>query len=141
MIHRKINIGRWEFDFLFAPDGYDTEEALTYLYYADAPDHILQRAYHVLEDNIDNTGFTYTNSDTRQGVVVVGPSSSGDEFVNTLAHEVYHAAVAVAESIGVELVGESPAYISGDTLQSLFGVICDLGCGKCGKRKKTKRSA
>ena len=66
--------------------------------------------------------------------MVIGPSSSGDEFVNTLAHEVHHAAVAVAES-------ESPAYINGDTLQSLFGVICDLGCGKCGKRKKTKRSA
>lgn len=85
-----------------------------------------------MEDNKINTGFAYSNPDSMMALVVVGPSSSGDEFVNTLSHEVHHVAVAIAESIGVELDSETPAYISGDALQSLFGVICERGCRNCG---------
>lgn len=131
MIHEKLKIGRWNVDFLFAPNGYDTEEALTYLYYADASEHIMQKAYHILEDNEMNTGFAFTNQDMREAVVVVGPAESGSEFLDTLAHEVHHVAVAIAESIGVDLAGETPAYIAGDSIRELAKVICDLGCERC----------
>jgi len=133
MIHKKLKVGHWEVDFLFAGERYDTDEGLDYLYYADAPDYVLRKAYHVMEDNKTDTGFAYSNPDSRMAVVVVGPTSSGGEFVNTLTHEIYHVAVAIAESIGVELDSETPAYISGDTLKSLFSVICELGCRECNK--------
>ena len=136
MLHKKLIIGRWEVDFLFAPDGYDTEEALTYLYYADAPDYILRQAYHVLEDNNQNTGFTFSNQDTKEAVVVIGPYTSGDEFINTLCHEVHHLAVAIADSLGIDLDKETPAYLQGDTTMELAQIICKLGCKKCSKKSK-----
>ena len=123
-------------DFLFAPDGYDTEEALTYLYYADAPDYILRQAYHVLEDNSPNTGFTFSNQDTKEAVIVIGPYTSGDEFINTLCHEVHHLAVAIADSLGIDLDKETPAYLQGNTTMELAQIICKLGCKKCSRNPK-----
>ena len=133
MIHKSINIGRWNIDFLFADDEYDTEEALTYLYDADASDHILRKAYHILEDNEINTGFTFTNQDMKEAVVVIGPTSSGNEFVNTLCHEMYHVATAIAEGLGINLREETPAYMMGDSVSELTKMICKLGCDKCHK--------
>lgn len=133
MIHEELSIGKWHIDFLFAPKGYDTEEALMYLYDADATDDILVRAYHILEDGDDNTGFTYTNSDMKSAVVVIGPTTSGAEFVNSLVHEIYHIATAIAGSIGYDLRGENPAYMIGDSAMELAQVICDLGCDECRK--------
>lgn len=131
MIHERLKIGRWKVDFLFAPDGYDTEEALTFLYDADASDHILRQAYHILEDNIPNTGFTFTNQEMKEAIVVIGPSTSGDEFINTLCHEMYHVAAAIASNLGVSLSGEKPAYIMGDSVEELTRIICRLGCEEC----------
>lgn len=131
MIHRHLDIGRWKVDFLFAADGYDTEEGLDYLYDADASDHILVKAYHVLEDNKPNTGFTFTNGETRQAVVVIGPTTSGDEFINTFCHEMYHLANAIAKGLGLDTEGETPAYIIGDTAEELTSLVCKLGCSSC----------
>ena len=131
MIHKELQIGRWNIDFLFAPDGYDTEEALDYLYDADASDYILVKAYHILEDNDNNTGFTFTNEELKSAVVVIGPTTSGSEFVNTLVHEMYHVATAIANCLGVDLEGEEPAYIIGDSARDVTKMICELGCPKC----------
>ena len=131
MIHEGLSIGRWHIDFLFAPDGYDTEEGLVYLYDADATDDIIVNAYHIMEDGGDNTGFTFTNQDSRTAVVVIGPASSGEEFINTLVHEIYHVSEAIARSLGYDLSGERPAYMIGDSAMSLAHVICDLGCDRC----------
>lgn len=130
MIHRDLMIGKWIIDFLFAPDGYDTEEALTYLYDADASDYILKKAYHILEDNKPNTGFTFSNPDLKMAVVVIGPTTSGAEFIDTLIHELYHVAVAIAKNLGVELDSEWPAYAIGDSAKALTTSICLLGCSK-----------
>ena len=131
MIHEELKIGRWHVDFLFAEEEYDTEEGLTYLYDADASDYILVKAYHIMEDNNLNTGFTFTNKDLKEAVIVIGPTTSGDEFINTLCHEIYHLAAAIGESLGVKLDGEKPAYIAGDSMMELTKIICRLGCQDC----------
>lgn len=131
MLHRVLLIGRWVVDFLFAPRGYDIEGVLACLYEIGAPSRIIDRAREIMENEELNRGFTFSNQEIRRAVVVVGPSSSGEQFVNTTAHELYHLSVAIASSLGVDLEGENPAYIIGDTMQSLIEVICELGCSKC----------
>lgn len=130
MIHKSIKIGRWVADFLFAEKSYDEEEVLSFLYDADAPMSILKRVSEIMHSGDQNTGFTYTNPSLHQAVVVVGPQSSGEEFVDTLIHEVHHFAVAVAANLGIDLEGETPAYIAGDSVKELTKIICKLGCKK-----------
>lgn len=131
MIERIIRLGRWEIDFIFAPDGYDDEEVLTRLYDMDASYDIMRRVNRIMDDGKMNRGFTFANPEMRKALSVVGPASSGGEFLNTLAHESYHVAAAVANELGAELDGEEPAYLIGESFLSLLSVVCELGCKHC----------
>ena len=78
-----------------------------------------------------NCGFTFADPEGCRAVVFIGPTSSGEQFVNTTAHEIYHLSVAIAESLGIDLDSESPAYLVGDSMQSLIDIICKNGCPQC----------
>lgn len=131
MIRRTLRLGRWKIDFFFAPDGYGDEEILTRLYDIDAPISVLQDANRVMKKSLPNCGFTYANGDLRRAVVVVGPTTSGAEFQNTFVHEAHHLAVAIARELGIDLKGEGPAYLAGDSALALADVLCELGCKHC----------
>ena len=129
MIHRVLDIGRWVVDFLFATRRYDIDGVLACLMDARAPQSVLDQAEDLMLYCEYNCGFTYANQRRRRAVVLVGPTTSGEEFLDTLIHEVRHLADSIAESLGVPLNSEKPAYISGDTARALAEVICELGCG------------
>lgn len=131
MIHRELQIGRWTVDFLLADEAYDKEQGVAYLTGADAPEWVLDRAERIMTKASMNTGFTYTNPEIFRAVVVIGPASSGSEFVNTLVHETYHLASAIANNLGYDLTGEYAAYLTGDTVQEFAELICHLGCDRC----------
>ena len=131
MIHRVLGIGRWVIDFLFAVDGYDIDGVLSCLYEIDAPDSVIWRSIHIIEGARFNRGFTYSNENMRRAVVVIGPTTSGKQFQNTVVHELRHVIDAIANSLGLGLGEEAPAYMSGDTAMELFDIICTLGCEHC----------
>lgn len=68
----------------------------------------------------------------KEALVVIGPTTSSAEFLDTLTHEIHHLAVVVANSLGIDLESETPAYISGDSTRALADVVCRLGCDNCG---------
>ena len=131
MISRVLNIGRWVIDFLFAVERYDQEGVLACLYDVNAPLEVMRRAVEIMERGDPDCGFTFSNPDLKRAVCVVGPTSSGEEFINSFVHEVRHVADAIARSIGYELDGEFPAYVSGDAAMALAEVVCELGCEHC----------
>ena len=128
MIHRVLRIGRWVVDFLFSTGMYDIEAIVAMLYDFNASYSVINRASRIMESGRMNRGFTFANPDIRRALVVIGPSSSGKQFLNTFTHEVRHLADAIAKSIGYELDSEEPAYIMGDTTMALAETICKLGC-------------
>lgn len=131
MIYRDLYIGRWHALFVFAPDGYDDNAILDILYDLDASDYILVKAEKKMREGRPNEGFTFANSRMKEALVVIGPSTSGAEFVNTLSHEIYHLSVAVAKSLGLDLEGEQTAYIEGDAMGDFIELVCQFGCDKC----------
>ena len=128
MIHRTLIIGRWVADFLFATEGYDIEGVLGCLWDAHAPRHIISQAERLMLSCSRNCGFTYSNPHYRRAVVLIGPTTSGAEFLNTFVHEVRHLADGIAKSLGVDLDSESPAYLAGETARALADTVCMLGC-------------
>lgn len=133
MIRRTLLVGRWDVSFLFAGQHYDKDEILSELFDLGASDYVLGRVEAVIDKDDLNTGFTYTNPDIMCALVVIGPTSSGSEFIDTLVHEVHHLAVAVADNLGIDLNSETPAYLAGDTARELANTICALGCRHCRK--------
>ena len=128
MVHRVLKVGRWIVDFLFAERKYDIEGIVSCLRHAEAPRRIIDQAVDLMEEGSPNTGFTYTNARVFRAVVCIGPTTSGGEFQNTLVHEIHHLAVAIARELGVDLEGETPAYLAGDTMMAFADVVCKLGC-------------
>ena len=131
MVHRVLAIGEWVVDFLFAKLDYDAEGVLACMYEINASPEILKKADKIMEEDKLNCGFTFSNPKMKRAVVVIGPTSSGDEFIDTLTHEIHHLAVAIADSIGVDLESETPAYLAGDAAFALAKTICEFGCPHC----------
>ena len=131
MVHRVLPIGSWVVDFLFAKLDYDDEGVLACLYEMDADYEVMRQVNKIMDSDKLNCGFTFANPDLKRALVVVGPSSSGKQFVNTLVHEVHHLAVAIADSLGHDLESEVPAYLSGDAAMALAETVCEFGCSHC----------
>lgn len=147
MLRRVLRIGRWVVDFIFAPRGYDIDGILACLYDCGASGSVMHKAEDLMSgcemdyasDGSDglmhecglNQGFTFSNSAIERAVVVIGPTTSGAEFLDTVTHEIHHLAVAIANHLGFDLTSESPAYLSGDTMRELADIVCRLGCDHC----------
>ena len=139
MIRRVLIIGRWVIDFLFCVGKYDVEGVLACLYDAGAPEYIMDRAEDLMLNCDHDCGFTYSNSqtlhyvnrETHRAVVMIGPTTSGAEFLDTFVHELHHLGVVIATELGVDLAGEGPAYLVGDAARELADVVCELGCPHC----------
>ena len=101
-VHRVLKIGRWVVDFVFATKVYDVQGILSCLYDAGAAGWMMDEAEELMSEGGYNTGFTYANPGIHRAVVVVGPTTSGAEFTNTLTHEIHHLAVAIASELGIE---------------------------------------
>ena len=126
--YRFIRIGRWEVDCIFSVDEYDIDWILSFLEDFGVPDDILEQAEDIMSSGKLDTGFTIPDYGGRRAVVVVGPVSSREEFINTLVHEIHHLSVAIARSLGIPLDKEKPAYLSGELAYELVDLICELGC-------------
>lgn len=131
MEQRSLKLGRWELEFYFADDGYDVDLLVDRLFDFGASPKLMRQAMALMESGRMNTGFTYTNEVERLALVAIGPTTDGDEFIDTLVHELHHVAVAIALDLGISLDDERPAYISGDSARMLASTICRLGCQSC----------
>jgi len=131
MIRRQLEIGRWHVDFLFMEGDYNVDAIADCLYVAGASRLVYEQVEDLMWMCDYNCGFTFANPERFRAVVVIGPASSGEEFINTFVHEVRHLADAIAENLGLPLKGEGAAYLSGDTARDLAEVVCELGCSHC----------
>lgn len=131
MVYRRLNIGRWVCDFFFAPDGYDIRRILSRMADAGAPERIIRDAYRKMRQGYPNEGFTWSNSGRVHSVVVIGPATDGQEFLDTIIHELGHLADHVALAFGMDPTSEDSKYILGDSARELADIICSLSCGDC----------
>ena len=131
MEHSVLAIGEWVVDFLFAINDYDPDGVLACLYEIGAPESVLDQAYELMERDEPNCGFMFGSIRNKRAVVVIGPTTSGDEFIDTLVHEIHHLAVLIASGLGIDLESETPAYLAGDSARALAKMICELGCPDC----------
>ena len=131
MIHKVLRISDWVVDVLIADDRYDIDGVVSCMYEIDASIKWIYRAYEIMRSGELNQAFTYSNPDRKRAVVIIGPASSGKEFQDSIAHEIHHLAVHIASAEGINLEGESPAYLAGDSVRELAGIICEMGCPHC----------
>lgn len=84
-----------------------------------------------------NSGVTYTNTASRASVVVIGLTTSADEFANTYDHEKGHLVRHISQHLGLEPYGEQEQYIAGYVSQQMFSVAKSFLCDHCRKDNTT----
>lgn len=131
MIVRMVHIRRWDVLFLFSFDTDDLGRIVDALVWASAPDSILQRVSENVNAGRWNEGFCYSDPSLRRSVAAVGLTSGGEEFVNSTVHEIMHIAQDVARTDGLDIYGESVAYLAGDLTAQISDIICHESCPNC----------
>lgn len=78
-----------------------------------------------------NTGLTYSNFRLRYSVVVIGITTSADEFQNTFDHEKGHLAKHIGEALDIDLFGEEYEYLTGEIGMQMFKIAKRFMCEHC----------
>lgn len=120
----------WTLSFHFAVTCYHAETIMDELRGLGCPRHILARAHKLMGSCQMDTGLTYSDPQKRTSVVVVGLTTDGAEFINSLEHEIRHAVddITLADSYFDK---EGIAYLTGEINRALYPHIHKLLCDEC----------
>jgi hypothetical protein len=133
MTHRTIHIRGWRVD-VFIDEGDGGARAVSdCLLEMGADDYIMDKAYGLIEENRPNQAFTYSKG--KCTCIYIGWTTSGEEFINSMIHEIRHLVDHIAEYFGLDN-NEAVGYLSGDAAFLLAEDICEHGCPHCGKDER-----
>ena len=94
----------------------------------DISESFLEKVGENIRKCTPNTGFTYTNFNLNETIIIIGATSSFDEFLNSVTHETLHACVHIMEAYGISVYGEKVCYLIGDLIQAQSGIIKEFIC-------------
>ncbi len=132
MIRQTLQLGRagnWEVTAYFAVTHYEVEEIMTTLERVGCKGRNLATAYENLSSGNFNTGLCFSGDG--ESVLVISVASSGQQFANSVFHEVHHLASQIAQDLGWDLMGEGVCYLAGEIGQKMHPVIAHYLCEDC----------
>lgn len=91
----------------------------------------LRRAEKAIKGGGLNFGVTYSNYKRRQSVMVIGRTSSADEFQNSYDHEKGHLQKQICQRMFISPWGEEAEYLAGAIGQATFPMAKHLLCEHC----------
>lgn len=143
MIRQKFHIPKydWYVTVYYAVTCYYVCEIISRLYVMGCAQSELSRAYrNIASGNLD-TGLTFSNPESRETLMVIGLTSSPEEFQNSFDHEKGHLCKHISKACGIDPYGEEYQYLSGDVGQRMFPVARRFLCEHCRKSltKQIKR--
>lgn len=94
----------------------------------------LEDASRMLWGGMLNEGITYSNISKRQTAMVIGHTTSGMEYWNSLDHEKLHLLQDISLADGINPFGEEISYISGEFIGEVYTKAKDLLCDCCRKK-------
>lgn len=117
----------------YAVDKYYTDEILDELELIGCSKKELKNAERLLIKGDYNTGITYTNFRNKCSIVVIGLTTSPEEFQNTFDHEKGHLAMHIGTALGIEPFGEEFQYLTGAIGEKMFKIAKRFLCDHCRK--------
>lgn len=123
----------WHITVYYAVDKYYTDEILDELELIGCSKKELKNAERLLIKGDYNTGITYTNFRNKCSIVVIGLTTSPEEFQNTFDHEKGHLAMHIGTALGIEPFGEEFQYLTGAIGEKMFKIAKRFLCDHCRK--------
>lgn len=136
MIIQEIYLDKYDWDVLiyYAVDTYFSKEILTNLKLMNCPREVYESAKDILVNFKTNRGFTYSNGDNRCSIIIIGLTTSADEFQSTFDHEKGHLAMHICLTLNINPFSEEYQYLTGDIGKQMFPVAKKFLCECCRKQ-------
>ena len=72
-----------------------------------------------------NTGFTHTDFTKRRSIVAISPTTSKEQFLNTVVHEIKHLQSHICRYYNVDEDSEEAAYLIGYIAQKMHKYLIE----------------
>lgn len=133
MIRQTIYLGNydWTVTIYYAVTSVWSERILGELADMGCSDKDYNRARQNLESGNLNTGLTFSSARFHESLMVIGLTSSPEEFASTYDHEKGHLARQICQAFGINPYGEEAQYLAGDIGRKMFPVAKRFLCEHC----------
>lgn len=123
----------WNVRVYYAVDRYYIPDILNDLLLIDCDEKSFFRIKDLIESERLNIGFTYSNTDRRASVMLIGVTDSADEFQDTFDHEKGHLAMHICSALHIDPFSEEYQYLTGEIGKQLFKEAKNFMCEHCRK--------
>lgn len=133
MIKQQIHIDRakWDVTILYFVTHYDADKVL----------RIMQDYISSIEgwcwalDTVGNLQYndacTISKFEDRKSLIVFAPTTSADEFAESLSHEIGHLVRHLSQSMNLDPYGEQEQYLVGEVTRKMFKISKRFLCEHC----------
>lgn len=136
MIRQRFNVPRyeWRVKVWYAVDDCYTDDILSDLMQIGASKRFLQESRDMMDAGMLNQGLTLADYNSKMAVVVIGITTSAEQFHNTYEHEKRHLVEFIADAEGIAMHGEEISYLDGYIAAKMFSACRKLMCDCCRNR-------
>lgn len=84
-----------------------------------------------MKDNKFNEGSIHTNTYLRKSILIIGPTTSAEQFNDTLDHEKGHLAMHICIADNIDPFSEEYQYLTGEISRNVYRAAKKLLCEHC----------
>jgi hypothetical protein len=121
----------WSIRVYYAVHEYFISNILIDLLDIDCDEESFFKIKGLMETGNDNIGFTYTNTEMRASLMLIGKTDSSDEFQDTFDHEKGHLVMHISSALGIDPYSEDYQYLAGEVGKRMFKVAKKFLCDHC----------
>lgn len=121
----------WTIRVYYATTEYFISNVLIDLLELDCDEESFFKIKDLMESGKNNIGFTYSNTEKRASLMLIGITDSSDEFQSTYDHEKGHLAMHICDEFGIDPFSEEYQYLVGKIGKETFKVAKKFLCDHC----------
>lgn len=121
----------WRVMVFYAVTRYDIDTVMEALHGIGCDGKFAKQAWRNMSGDKANTGLTYTNYLRKCSVVMIGLTTSAEEFINSFVHETHHLVAHIGKAVGLDVMGEDICYLHGELAREMFRACHKLLCDEC----------
>lgn len=121
----------WSIRVYYAVNEYFISNILIDLLEMDCNEESFFKIKRLMESEANNIGFTYTNTEMRASLMLIGITDSSEEFQDTFDHEKGHLVMHISSALGINPYSEDYQYLAGEVGKRMFKIAKKFLCDHC----------
>lgn len=121
----------WSIKVYYAVNEYFISNILIDLLEMDCNEESFFKIKRLMESEANNIGFTYTNTEMRASLMLIGITDSSEEFQDTFDHEKGHLVMHISSALSIDPYSEDYQYLAGEIGKRMFKIAKKFLCDHC----------